>query len=110
MAQHDLSAQGRRKLAASGVARPDGSYPITDSEDVRKAVDDWNRTGQSLAVKSWIEKRCKALGIPVPAALSGKSDNDGDEMSYARTKGGASCLPTSPRTAHSPSRPAQRAR
>lgn len=88
MAQHDLSAAGRRKLAASGVARPDGSYPISDHADVTKAVDDWNRTGQPLAVKAWIEKRVKQLGLELPPALGGKNDDDGDEMTYARAKTG----------------------
>jgi hypothetical protein len=84
MASHDLSAQGRRKLAASGVARPDGSYPISDQADVDKAAKDWIRTGRNGAVKAWIIKRARAVGATVPGFVTGASDNDGDEMAVAK--------------------------
>lgn len=83
MAQHDLTAGGRRKLAAKGIARPDGSYPISDQADLDKAVNDWGRTGSSLAVKAWIEKKAKQLNLELPETWEKKGSDD--EMDVART-------------------------
>lgn len=79
-----LNAAARHKLAATGVARPDGSYPIANQTDLDNAVKDWIRTGRSLAVKSWIDKRAKALDLEVPAAANAPKQTD--EMDIAKAK------------------------
>jgi hypothetical protein len=84
MAQHDLSAQGRRKLASKGTARPDGSYPISDQQDIENAVKDWARTGRPGAVRAWIEKRARTLDLEVPAALNPAAEQD--ELAIAKAK------------------------
>lgn len=87
MAQHDLSAAGRRRLAARGIARPDGSYPISDQADLDKAVNDWARTGGSLSVKAWIEKKARQLGLELPETWEKKSQPDEVETAKQMTAG-----------------------
>jgi len=58
----DLSAAGRKKSAKSGHAMPDGSYPIEDVEDLRKAIKAYGRAKNTSAVKAHIIRRAKALG------------------------------------------------
>ena len=87
MATHDLSAGGRRKLAAKGIARPDGSYPISDQADLDKAVKDWNRTGQTLSVKSWLQKRAAKLNLELPEMMERKGAPDEMDTARALMKG-----------------------
>lgn len=72
----NLDAASRRKLAATGVARPDGSYPIGNQADLDNAVKDWVRTGRSLAVKSWIQKRAGALKLELPESMESPKQTD----------------------------------
>lgn len=80
---HDLTASGRRKLASTGVARPDGSYPISTQADVTNAVKDWIRTGRNTSVRQWIEKRVRALDLTMPAEFGAPKRTD--EMDVAKT-------------------------
>lgn len=52
----------RDKYAQSGVAMPDGSFPIPDRGALRDAIDDWGRAGSKPSVKAHIKKRAQALG------------------------------------------------
>ena len=52
----------RRKDAETGIAMPDGSYPIQSAEDVENAVRDYERTGATPEVKAHIIARAKAIG------------------------------------------------
>jgi DNA-binding ferritin-like protein len=56
----------REKLAKSGEALPDGSYPIRNVSDLRKAVHAYGRSKPSdrAKVRRHISKRAKALGKP----------------------------------------------
>lgn len=57
----------RQQLAAEGLARPDGSYPIRDTRDLEQAARDWERTGHDPDVANWIRDRARALHTPNPA-------------------------------------------
>jgi hypothetical protein len=60
----DLSAAGRRKAAKSGAALPDGSYPIQNKSDLRKAIKAVGRGGADHnKIRAHILKRAKALGL-----------------------------------------------
>jgi hypothetical protein len=48
--------------AETGVAMPDGSYPIKTAEDVQNAVRDYERSGKRPEVKAHILARAKAIG------------------------------------------------
>jgi DNA-binding ferritin-like protein len=60
------SQKVREKLAKSGEALPDGSYPIRNVSDLRKAVHAYGRSKPSdrAKVRRHISKRAKALGKP----------------------------------------------
>ena len=51
----------RDKAADSGVAMEDGSYPIADKEDLRKAIQAFGRASDKEATKRHIIKRARAL-------------------------------------------------
>lgn len=52
----------RMRLAKKGMAMSDGRYPIRNRIDLKNAIGDYNRTGQSPVVKAHILKRARALG------------------------------------------------
>ncbi len=57
------TAEQRREMAKNGQAMPDGSYPIGDEEDLKKAVHAVGRGGDSHnAIRKHIIKRARALG------------------------------------------------
>lgn len=59
--EEDLSQDQRMKLAKSGKAKPDGSYPIRNKTDLSNAIQSWGRGGATESDKAWIVKRAKAL-------------------------------------------------
>jgi hypothetical protein len=66
----------RKLLATEGKARPDGSYPIRDAQDVSDAVDDFDRSEGSDADREHIILRAKAVPggtDALPASWSGST-------------------------------------
>ena len=57
-----FTAEQRRKLAASGKAMPDGSFPIVTVEDLKNAISAFGRAKNKAAAKRHIKKRARALG------------------------------------------------
>lgn len=55
------SAEVREKLAKSGEAMPDGSYPIRNVSDLKKAIKAYGRAKNKTAAKKHIKKRARAL-------------------------------------------------
>lgn len=63
----NFSTKKRKKMAKSGTAKPDGSYPINDAEDVHNAVQDFHRSSDATpSDKAHIRSRAKALGMGDP--------------------------------------------
>ena len=58
-----FSAAQRRKYAESGIALPDGSFPIRNRKDLMDALHDLGRTKHYAAAKRHIIKRARALGL-----------------------------------------------
>jgi hypothetical protein len=65
MAQQD-NAQIRKRLAASGDARPDGSFPITkctgEGFSAENAIHALGRANNTATARAHIKKRVAALG------------------------------------------------
>lgn len=61
-AKRKFSAESRRRMAESGNAMPDGSYPIANRSDLENAIRSWGRGGSDPKVKSHIKRRAKELG------------------------------------------------
>jgi hypothetical protein len=55
----------RQKLAKTGEAMPDGSFPIKTKDDVKAAIHAYGRAKKShkAAVRKHIQKRARALGV-----------------------------------------------
>lgn len=61
-AKYDTAA--RKKMAQSGEALPDGSYPIADEEDLHNAIHAIGRGNDSHSeIRDHIKARAKALGL-----------------------------------------------
>lgn len=58
----DYNSKDRKKMAGTGEAMKDGSFPIKTAQDVKNAVKDWGRTGSKSSVKRHIIRRAKAIG------------------------------------------------
>ncbi len=52
----------RTQMAKEGTALPDGSYPISNAEDLKNAISAFGRAKDKEAAKKHIMKRAKALG------------------------------------------------
>lgn len=63
-ATKNWTAEKRREAAKSGIALPDGSFPIKDKRDWEKACHALGRASNKAKAVSHIIKRAKALGIP----------------------------------------------
>src|SRR3990167_9158354 len=59
--EEELTTVQRMKLAKSGQAKSDGSYPIRNKVDLAHAVQAWGRGGAPESDREWIVKRAKAL-------------------------------------------------
>lgn len=72
------NAKERRQAASSGAAMSDGSYPIRNREELRKAHKLRNNgNADSSSVNAHIKKRARALGVSPPA------DDDDKKKSLA---------------------------
>jgi hypothetical protein len=60
----DVPADERKKLAESGAAMPDGSFPIANVDDLKNAIQSIGRASDPAAAKAHIKKRARALGHP----------------------------------------------
>lgn len=60
--KRERTMETRRRLAASGEAMPDGSYPIVTVEDLRNAIQAFGRADDPQATKEHIKRRARALG------------------------------------------------
>ena len=78
----------RDKLAASGAAMSDGSFPIRNRQDLLNAIHAIGRADESRrpAVKAHIRKRAKALGLTslLPDDWRGRESSPKDVASTER--------------------------
>jgi uncharacterized membrane protein YkoI len=68
----------RDKMAESGEALPDGSYPIADEDDLKNAIQAYGRAKDKEAAKAHIMKRAAALELEelIPEEWSKKQDDE----------------------------------
>lgn len=74
----DFSEEERQRLAKSGAAMPDGSFPIVTTEDLDNAIRAIGRASDPAAAKRHIIKRARALGAEdhLPEDWTSGSQND----------------------------------
>jgi hypothetical protein len=63
MDKRDYSADARRRMAESGEAMSDGSFPIANGTDLRNAIQSVGRASNYAAAKAHIIRRARALGM-----------------------------------------------
>ena len=62
MNKRDYSTASRRRMAESGQAMPDGSFPIANRTDLRNAIQSVGRASNYEAARRHIISRARALG------------------------------------------------
>jgi hypothetical protein len=76
----------RKKMASSGAAMPDGSYPIANEADLGKAIHAVGRGGASHnAIRKHIISRAKSLGASSKIPDNWNADGSIKESSVAKT-------------------------
>jgi len=63
MEKRDYSMDARRTMAESGMAMPDGSFPIANGGDLQNAIQSVGRAANYAAAKEHIIRRARALGM-----------------------------------------------
>ena len=63
LAKREFSTHEREHAASTGVALPDGSFPIENEGDLRNAIHAYGRAKDKEKAKAHIEARAKALGL-----------------------------------------------
>ena len=59
--KRDYSQTERERMARTGVAMPDGSFPIRNTTDLQNAIQSVGRSRNYEAAKQHIMRRAKAL-------------------------------------------------
>jgi hypothetical protein len=59
----DYSTRARQRMADSGEAMPDGSFPIGNAKDLHNAIQSIGRASNPAKVKAHIKSRARALGM-----------------------------------------------
>lgn len=87
LALRAFSEEERDRLARSGKALPDGSYPIVTVGDLRNAVAAFGRAKNKAAAKRHIIKRARALGRTdlLPEEWSATLESEEEEEMSATT-------------------------
>lgn len=80
--KRQFSAEQRKRMARSGEAMSDGSYPIANKQDLENAVRAYGRAKNKQAVKRHIIRRARALDavsmLPKDWNVSDKADDPTD--------------------------------
>jgi len=61
--KRDYSTASRERMAGTGAAMPDGSFPIANATDLRNAIQSVGRAKSYQAAKEHIIRRARALGL-----------------------------------------------
>lgn len=87
-----FTPEQRERMAEEGTALPDGSYPISNREDLANAIQAYGRAKDKDKAKRHIMKRARALGAEamIPAnwlmgSKAAESDVQADEKSAEET-------------------------
>lgn len=81
----DLSTSGRKAMAKSGTAMPDGSFPIPNVAYLKRAIQAFGRAKNKPAVKAWIKRRAAALGATKLIPESWRSEEVAEDKTTERS-------------------------
>jgi hypothetical protein len=95
--KRDFSDAERKKLADSGAAEPDGSYPIANTSDLSNAIHAYGRSSNPAKTKAHIITRARALGATsmLPADWTvGKTDDPKETRTVPKLEVQTKAAPT----------------
>lgn len=78
--KREFSDDDRKRLAASGAALPDGSFPIENKSDLHNAMQAIGRAKDAGKTKAHIRSRAKALGLSGELSDTFKRDHYGEAV------------------------------
>jgi hypothetical protein len=61
--KRDYSTHARERMASTGEAMPDGSFPIANGKDLQNAIQSIGRASDPAKAKAHIKARARALGM-----------------------------------------------
>ena len=82
-----FTGEQRRELARTGMAMPDGGYPIRNVKDLKNAIQAYGRGTNPPAVKKWIKKRAKELGAEDLLPENWEISHSDNELMHYGVKG-----------------------
>lgn len=82
----DYSPEQREKMAKSGEALPDGSFPIADCADLENAISAFGRAKDKDAAKAHIKKRARALDCDIELPENWNTEGEEPEMGDTEEK------------------------
>jgi hypothetical protein len=76
MFKREFSDEERKRLATTGAAMEDGSFPIENEEDLKNAIQAYGRAADKEKAKKHIIARAKALGLMrlIPEGWTSEAD------------------------------------
>jgi len=82
MAQkRDFNTKERERMASTGAAMPDGSFPIANAQDLASAIRLYGHAKNPDAAKAHIKRRATALGLTGSLPDNWKNSSKADEVS-----------------------------
>lgn len=78
----DFTTKQREKLAEENEAMPDGSYPIRNRADLKRAIQAFGRSKNPEKTKAWIKKRARELDAEDLIPESWKEAQHSDDSEY----------------------------
>lgn len=90
----EFSQKSRKKLAKSGDALPDGSFPIANKSDLENARRAVGRAKNPGAARAHIRERAKALHVKLGSNWAGKDVDAFRPMGPGATGTGVNSTPT----------------
>ena len=78
----DFTTKQREKLAEEDEAMPDGSYPIRNRADLKRAIQAFGRSKNPEKTKAWIKKRARELDAEdlIPESWLEHIDDDSEYL------------------------------
>jgi hypothetical protein len=73
--KRDFNSKERQRMASSGAAMPDGSFPIANAQDLASAIRLYGHAKNPEAAKAHIKRRAAALGLTGSLPDSWKSSS-----------------------------------
>jgi ribosomal protein L32 len=83
----EFSDEKRKRMAKSGTAMRDGSFPISTPEDLSNAKRAIGRAKDPAKARAWVNKRAKQMGKPKIGEVTSGGPGSGPRPGFSNTLG-----------------------